>query len=396
MPNVVDQVSLGAIVQVRDRLLEQQAKGRPVLRLESGDPSFDIPPHVREAMEKALRDGLTHYTASTGIPPLREAILRKVGQENGLHVPDVEHIVVTNGGMHGLYVLFRALIEPGDQVILPDPMWTEIGENIRLAGGAPVPVRLRQTEAYAYNPADIEAAITPRTRGIFVNTPHNPTGAVATRATLEAIAALADKYNLWIVSDEAYEHVIFDGQPHISIGSLPAAQARTFSVFSMSKTYAMSGLRIGYIVVPSARILERVKKLVRCTINGVNSIAQWGATAALKGPQDATRAMASEYQLRRDILVDALSEAPYVTPFKPSGTFYVWCQIAPDWVGYQGAKDDWSMTNYLIDAAGIGSSPGTAFGAAGEQCIRFAFSCSTAMVKQAASLLPETLKKTRA
>jgi aspartate aminotransferase len=298
--------------------------------------------------------------------------------------------------MHGLYVLFRALIEPGDQVILPDPMWTEIGENIRLAGGEPVPVRLRAENGYQYDPADMRAAITPRTRGIFINTPHNPTGAVACRETLQAIAALADQYNLWIVSDEAYEHVIFDGKQHLSIGSLPAARDRTFTVFSMSKTYAMSGLRIGYIVLPSDKILERVKKLVRCTINGVNSIAQWGATAALNGPQDATRAMASEYQRRRDILVEALSEAPYVTPFKPSGTFYVWCKITPDWVGYQGARDDWSMTNYLIDAAGIGSSPGTAFGAAGKQCIRFAFSCSTAMVQQAASLLPETLKKASA
>ncbi len=396
MPNVVDQVSLGAIVQVRDRLLAQQAQGRAVLRLESGDPSFDIPPHVREAMEKALRDGLTHYTASTGIPPLREAILRKVRQENGLEVQDTDHVVVTNGGMHGLYVLFRALIEPGDQVILPDPMWTEISENIRLADGEPVAVRLRAEHAYQYDPADIRAAITPRTRGIFINTPHNPTGAVADRETLEAIAALADQYNLWIVSDEAYEHVIFDGKQHLSIGSLPAARDRTFTAFSMSKTYAMSGLRLGYIVVPSDTILERVKKLVRCTINGVNSIAQWGATAALHGPQDATRAMASEYQRRRDILVEALSEAPYVTPFKPSGTFYVWCKITPDWVGYQGARDDWSMTNYLIDVAGIGSSPGTAFGKAGEQCIRFAFSCSTAMVRQASSLLPETLKKARA
>ena len=135
MPNIVDQVSLGAIVQVRDRLLEQQSQGRKVLRLESGDPSFDIPLNAREAMEKALRDGLTHYTASTGIPPLREAIFRKVTTENGLGVPNPDHVVVTNGGMHGLYILFRALLEAGDEVILPDPMWTEIAENIRLAGG---------------------------------------------------------------------------------------------------------------------------------------------------------------------------------------------------------------------------------------------------------------------
>jgi aspartate aminotransferase len=392
MANIVDQVSLGAIVQVRDRLLEQQAKGRKVLRLESGDPSFDIPVHVREAMEKALRDGQTHYTASTGIAPLREATFRKVTTENGLKVPGPDSIVITNGGMHGLYIIFRALLDPGDEVILPDPMWTEIAENIRLGGGMAVPVRLHPEAEYQYNPEDIEAAITSRTRAIFVNTPHNPTGAVAKRETLEAIAALAEKHNLLLVSDEAYEHVIFDGEQHVSLGSLPAAQERTVSVFSMSKTYAMSGLRLGYVVVNDKLILDRFKKLVRCTINGVNSITQYGAVGALNGPQDATRAMAQEYQMRRDVLFDAVKEAPYLQPFKPHGAFYLWARIEPGWPGYEGKRDDWSMTNYLIDQAAIGSAPGSAFGMAGVGHIRLAFSCSTAQVKEAADLLPGVLR----
>jgi len=391
--HIVDQVSLGAIVQVRDRLLEQQARGRQVLRLESGDPSFDLPPHVREAMEQALRDGLTHYTASTGIPALRAAIWRKVTQQNGLKVANPDQIVVTNGGMNGLYIVFRALLYPGDEVILPDPMWTEIGENIRLGGGTPVPVRLRAEQDYQYDVAAIAAAITPRTRAIFINTPHNPTGAVASRATLEQIAALADKHSLTLVSDEAYEHVIFDGKPHVSIGALPGAQERTISLYSLSKTYAMSGLRVGYVVTPQPLMLERLKKLVRCTINGVNSIAQYGAVAALNAPQDATGAMASEYQKRRDILMDALAEAPYVTAFKPAGAFYLWSRIAPAWPGYAGTRDDWSMTNYLIDQAGVGSSPGSAFGASGAGHIRFAFACSTAQVERAARLLPDVLRR---
>ena len=392
MTNIIDQVSLGAIVQVRDRLLEQTARGRKVLRLESGDPSFDIPIHVREAMEKALRDGLTHYTASTGILPLREAITRKVTSENGLTVASPDSVVVTNGGMHGLYILFRALLDPGDEVILPDPMWTEIGENIRLASGIPVPVRLPPEAGYQYNPLEIESAVTDRTRAIFVNTPHNPTGAVADRITLEAIAAIAEKHNLLLVSDEAYEHVIFDDEKHTSLGSIPAAQGRTVSVFSMSKTYAMSGLRLGYLVLNDALTLDRIKKLVRCTINGVNSVTQYGAAAALNAPQDATRAMAREYQLRRDILFDALEESPYVKAFKPHGAFYMWARIQPDWPGYDGKADDWSMTNYLIDQSAIGSAPGSAFGPAGAGHIRFAFSCSTAQVREAASLLPGALQ----
>ena len=392
MTNIVDQVSLGAIVQVRDRLLEQQAKGRKVLRLESGDPSFDIPTHVREAMEKALKDGLTHYTASTGIAPLREAIFRKVVSENGLKVPGPEAVVVTNGAMHGLYMLFQALLDPGDEVIVPDPMWNEVCDNIILAGGIPVPVRLRAEAAYQYDPQTIEAAITAKTRLIFVNTPHNPTGSVADLATLEAIAAIAEKHNLLLVSDEAYEHVIFDGRKHTSLGAIPAAQGRTVSVFSMSKTYAMSGLRLGYLVIHDAQTLDRINKLVRCTINGVNSVTQYGAAAALNGPQDATRSMAQEYQMRRDVLYDALEESPYLKAFKPHGAFYLWARILPDWPGYDGKSDDWSMTNALIDQGAIGSAPGSAFGPAGAGYIRFAFSCSTAQVNEAARLLPGVLR----
>jgi aspartate aminotransferase len=396
MANIVDQVSLGAIVQVRDRLLDQQAKGRKILRLESGDPSFDIPAHAREAMEKALRDGQTHYTASTGIPALRQAIHRKVTTENKLEVPGPDNVIVTNGGMNGLYIIFRALLDPGDEVILPNPMWTEIAENIRLGGGVPVPVRLRAEEGYLYAPADIEAAITPRTKAIFINTPHNPTGMVVRRKTMEEIAAIAEKHNLLLVSDEAYEHVIFDGEEHVAIGSLPAAKGRTITVHSLSKTYAMSGLRLGYVIATDDLILMRLKKLVRCTINGVNSVTQYGAAAAINGPQDATLAMAAEYQARRDILFAGLEKSPYVKAFKPSGAFYMWASISPDWPGYQGKTDDWSMTNYLIDQAGIGSAPGSAFGPDNEGYIRFAFSCSTDQVRAAAELLPSSLRAAKA
>ena len=393
MSHIVDQVSFGAIVQVRDRLLEQQARGRKVLRLESGDPSFDIPVHVREAMEKALRDGQTHYTASTGIPVLRKAIFQKVTTENRLSVPNDDPVVVTNGGMHGLYILFRSLLDTGDEVILPDPMWTEIAENIRLSGGKAVPVVLREERGYQYDPSEIEAAITPRTRAIFLNSPHNPTGAVTSLETLNAIAEIAEKHNLLLVSDEAYEHVVYDGFKHVSIGSLPAAQNRTISVYTMSKTYAMSGLRLGYLAITNPQLLDRIKKLVRCTINGVNSVTQYGAAAALNGPQDATQSMAQEYQKRRDILFSALEEAPYLRAFKPGGAFYLWARIQPEWPGYNGMSDDWSVTNYLIDTVGVGSSPGSAFGAAGDGYLRFAFSCSTEQVEEAARVLPEILSK---
>lgn len=391
MTHPVDQVSFGAIVAVRDRLLEQQAAGRTIFRLESGDPSFDAPPHVRDAIVTALNKGHTHYTASTGIAPLREAILAKVRESNGLPVDNAEQVMVTNGGMHGLYLVFRCMLEPGDEVIIPDPMWTEIAENIRLAGGVTVRAPLLGENGPIYDAAHLEPLITPRTRAIFVNTPHNPTGVVLGRETLQGIVDLAARRNVRLISDEAYEHVIFDGLTHVSLGSLKGAEDRTITLFSTSKSYALSGLRVGYVVSRDAVVMERMKKLLRCTTNGVNSLAQHGVVAALRGPRDATAAMNKEYQHRRDLLWNGLQGLAAVTPIKPQGSFFMWLRINAAWAGYQGKKDDWAMTNALIDLGGVGSSPGTAFGPAGEACIRLAFSCDTGQVETAVGILRRLL-----
>jgi aspartate aminotransferase len=387
MSHILDSISFGAIVAVRDRLLDQQAKGRKIYRLESGDPSFDVPAHVREAMNTALSKGQTHYTASTGIQPLRDAIVTKVRRDNALPIDNAEQVVVTNGGMHALYLIFRSLLDAGDEVIIPDPMWTEIAENIKLAEGVAVRCPLDVQHGMAYTAAAIEKHITPKTKAIFLNTPQNPTGAVIPVEELKNIVAVAQQHNLRIISDEAYEHVIFDGLKHVSIGSLPGAEERTITLFSMSKSYAMSGLRIGYIASRDADFLERVKKLLRCTTNGVNSVAQWGAAAALSGPQEATRAMGAEYQVRRDVLLNGLKGIKLFHPFVPQGTFFMWVRIDPSWEGYKGAKDDWAMTNFLIDQGAVGSSPGTAFGPAGEGCIRLAYSCDRPQLEQAVQVI---------
>lgn len=391
MSHVVDSVSFGAIVVIRDRLLDQQAAGHKIFRFESGDPSFDAPPHVREAIKAALDKGLTHYTASTGVQPLRDAILAKVRRDNGLPIENADQVVVTNGGMHALYVTFRALLEQGDEVILPDPMWTEIAENIRLAGGVPVRVQVDPQRGLHYSAAAIAPHITPRTRAIFVNTPHNPTGIVLGLPELTAIADLAAERGLFVVSDEAYEHVIFDGARHISIGSLPQVADKTISLFSMSKSYALSGLRVGYMVTRDPTILERAKKLARCTINGVNSITQYGAAAALSGSQEAPRAMGLEYQARRDTLLAGLAGVRALRPLTPQGSFFLWLAIDPSWEGYKGARDDWAMARFLIDEGGVGCIPGTAFGPAGEGHVRLAFSCDSAQVAAGAEVIRRLL-----
>jgi len=384
----VDAIALGGIVTVRDRLIEQQSHGKKVFRLESGDPSFAVPPHVTAALEKALRDGHTHYTAGAGIKPLREAMFRKLREENRIPLESFHDVLVTNGAMHALYIAFRALLEPGDEVIMPDPTWTETADNVSLAGGVPVRAPLRHPD-YHYTAAEIAPRITTRTRAIVVNSPHNPTGMVYTRDELEGIVRLAAQHDLWLISDEAYEHVLFDGRQHVSAGAL--GYAKVISVFSFSKSYAMSGLRIGYVAVHDALLLERMAKLLRCTINGVNSATQHAAVAALTGPQDATRAMAVEYQKRRDALWDAVKDARLLHAVKPEGAFYLWARIDDAWPGHEGRHDGWAMTDYLIDQAGVGSAPGEVFGSAGAGHVRFAFSCSTDQVLEGARLLRELL-----
>ncbi len=374
--HVLDQVTLGALVIVRDKMMAQQAAGRKVYRLEVGDTSFDTPQHIRKAISDALESGKTHYPPSTGLPALREAMLKKMRDENRLPIRDADHVMATIGGMHGLYMSFAALINPGDEVILPDPMWSEIAELIRRPGGVPVPITLRPERNFLYDPSAIEQAITPRTKAIYINTPHNPIGVVLSEATLRQIAEIAVRHNLFVISDEAYEHVIFDGLKHISIGALPGMADRTISCFTFSKTYAMTGLRLGYLASNDDGLVERFRKLLRLTTNGVPSITQYGGIAALTGPQEATAQMMAELEQRRDLFVEGLRSIQVFDAFKPQGAFYVWAKIADAWSGYNGARDSWAMTNYLIDQAGIGSSPGIAFGATGDRYVRFAFTAA--------------------
>jgi aspartate aminotransferase len=387
--HIFDQITLGALVIVRDKMIAQQAAGGKVFRLEVGDTSFDTPPHVRQAITQALESGKTHYPPSTGLPQLREAILKKLYEENCLPIKDADHVMVTIGGMHGLYMSFSALLDPGDEVILPDPMWSEIAELIRRGGGIPVGVPLRPEREFLYDPADIQAVVTPRTKAIYINTPHNPTGAVLPEERLRQIADIAIRNNLYVVSDEAYEHVIFDGRKHVSIGALPGMADRTISSFTFSKSYAMTGLRLGYLASNDDQFLDRVRKLLRLSTNGIPSITQWGGLAALSSSQEGTREMMQELEKRLDIFFSGLQTIRVFEPFKPQGAFYVWARISDAWTGYNGAKDSWGMTNYLIDSAGIGTSPGIAFGRTGERYVRFAFTAAREELVEAIEVMQD-------
>lgn len=388
----LDHISLGKIVQIREGLLTAQAAGKRVFRFESGDPSFAPAPHVIEAMIAAARAGKTHYIPNNGIPELRRALAEKIVAKNGIADVTPNDIFVTNGAMHALYVTFGCLLGPGDEVVIPDPMWTEVAENIRLAGAIPVGVPLRSEHDFVYRAEEIEAAITPRTVAIFVNTPHNPTGAVLSRGDLEAIVEVARRHDLWIVSDEAYEDVIYAPHAHHSIGALAGDWAdRVISVYSFSKSHAMSGLRTGYIVTRDAVLKDRIPKLLRCTINGVNSVAQWGALAAVTGGDDATKSMCATYLERRDMMIAALGGIPGLRTFVPRGTFYVWAELDPSLYERLEVADAGALSTMLAEQ-GIGSAPGDAFGTTCGDAIRFAFSCDTTMVREGSVALREALR----
>lgn len=379
----VDRIELAGIVTIRDALLAQQKKGRKVYRLESGDPSFSIPEHVAEALITAIHEGHTHYTPGAGIPELRQALYEKLVSKNRLPLTGPHQVLVTNGAMHGLYIVYRAVLDPGDEVIVPDPTWTETADNVLLSGGEVVRVPL--STQLRYEAAAVAEYISPRTKALVINSPHNPTGTVMTREELQAMVKLAASHGLWVISDEAYEDILFDGRTHVSPGSL--GYERVISVYSFSKSYAMSGLRLGYVACTDPQILERMTKLLRCTINGVNAATQHAGVAAITGPQDHLAAMVAAYQSRRDALWQALVGCRLLHPFKPEGAFYLWAAIDETWEGYQGQRDGWAMTRYLIDDFGVGSAPGEVFGPHGQGFLRFAFACSSEQVTGAAALL---------
>lgn len=389
----LDLVSLGKIVQIRERLLVAQAAGKQVFRFESGDPSFAPPSHVLSAMARAAVEGKTHYVPNNGIPELRRALATKVVAKNGVPGVTADDIFVTNGAMHALFATFGALISPGDEVIIPDPMWTEVAEHIRLAGGVPVGVPLRAEDDFAYLPEAVERAVTPRTTTLFLNTPHNPTGAVLSRATLCALLEIARANGLWVVSDEAYEDVIYAPAIHHSAASIAGDDfaSRVVSIYSFSKSHAMSGLRVGYIVTRAQVLHERLPKLLRCTINGVNSIAQAAAHAAVTGDQAHLDAMGEEYRVRRDLMLAALDGITGLRPFVPRGAFYVWAELDSSLYERLEVRDADALSTQLA-AMGIGSAPGDAFGDTCADAIRFSFSCATSMVREGCIALRSALE----
>ena len=384
MPHFFDTVPFSGIIRIRDMMYEVE---RP-FRLDQGDVSFDAPETVKAAMARAIADNRSHYLQTAGVPRLQELLARKLAEKNAVPVATPDEVLVTNGGIHGLFILFQALLNPGDEVVIPDPQWPPAAGTILSARGVVVRCPLHEELGWRFDTTELAACITPRTRAIYLNSPQNPTGGVLTATDLEEVAALARRHDLWIVSDEAYEDIVF-GVPHVSAASLPGMYPRTVPVYTFSKSYAMTGLRLGYMAVADPALRDRIRKLLFFTTSNVSSVVQYGGIGALEGSQDVVEQYRAELQARRDLFYAGVESLRGVLAGRPpAGAFYAFLRFDPGWkarrakdsghraaagVGQGEASASWELTEFLIAEGRIGCIPGVDFGPGGEGYVRFCF-----------------------
>lgn len=358
-------VEASGTVKTHDILQRLRAEGREVISFSVGEPDFATPKHIREAAKKALDEGHTHYTSSYGIQPFREAIAEKSKKEN--HIPcEPKHVLVTPA-KQAIFMGLFATIEPGDEVVLADPAWVSYEPIVRMCGGNPVRVPVTAHKDYRLLPEDVADAITPRTRMIIVNTPANPTGGVGTPEDVAGIADLARDHDLWVLSDELYEKILYDGK-HVSIASIPGMFERTLTVNGLSKAYAMTGWRLGWMLAPES-ILGEVGKVQQHSITHCTSFAQHAGVAALRGPQRFVEEMVAEFRARRDLVVDGLNRIKGFNCLRPKGAFYAF----PSTSFGVGSEE---LATFLLENAGVALTPGSAFGPGGERHLRISYANS--------------------
>jgi aspartate aminotransferase len=373
MGQFLDSVPFSGIIRIRDMMYSVTDP----FRLDQGDVSFDAPDTVKAAMRRAIDENRSHYLQTTGLPRLLELLTEKLKTRNRIPIGSPDEVMVTTGGIHGLFIVCQGLLEPGDEVIVPDPEWPPCAGNIKLAHAVPVPCPLHENLGWRYDLAELESKITPKTRAIYLNSPHNPTGGMLTAEDVKAIAAIAERRGIWIISDEAYEDVVFDGAAHLSPASLPGMYERTISLYTFSKTYAMTGLRLGYVAAKDAGLRDRMKKALFYTASNVASVVQFGGVGALEGSQDMVAAFRTELQARRDLFYEGIRAyaGDVFSGEPPAGAFYAFLRINPEWSAAGGRKDSlsWAMTEFLISQGRIGCVPGVDFGGSGEGYLRFCF-----------------------
>lgn len=379
--NVADRSSLlgfSDIVKIRNRVLDMRSRGQRVLQLEGGEPFMTTPDFVKEAMKTALDANQTRYAPSSGIPQLLDALQAKLARKNRMDVA-TNDIIITSGGAHGLFCSFQATVNPGDEVMFFAPYWTPIKDQVSFSGGTPVRIPWDEVRTRGDIREVLESRITPKVRVIYVNTPANPSGDVLTREQLTAVSDFAKAHDLTVIADEAYEDLLYDGE-HVSIASLPGMKERTLTVFTFSKSFSMTGWRIGYVVAPPP-FMDFIRKLVLNSVNGVSTPTQFAAVAAVTHDPKFFDAIREEYRMRRDLLVAGFRRTGFDC-LTPPGAFYTF----PD-VRARLGNDSWKAMETLLERTSIASVPGSVFGPEGEGHLRMSFSQSMETLEEAVAAL---------
>ncbi len=361
---------------------ELERQGKDIVHMEVGEPDFDTPAHVKRAAEEALARGMTKYTPSAGLPELREAIAEHLATK-GIST-DSKNVIVTPGAKHAIFCALAATLDPGDEVIIPSPCWT-YEAMVRIAGGKPVLIESKQSDEFKVKVEQVQEALNRNTRMLLLNYPNNPTGAVMQQKDLQPIIDLAIDHELWVLSDEIYDCLVYD-EKHMSVMSLANAAERTIYINGFSKAYAMTGWRLGYAVAP-VELVKEINKIQQASTTCAAGFVQAGGVAALCGPQDCVREMRDEYRKRRDAIVNGLNSIDEFECAKPAGAFYVFPRIK---------KPEVSSLDFcesLLREAGVAAVPGSGFGPYGEGHVRFSYATSIQNIQRALDRIEDALAK---
>ena len=368
------------------KLFELSGKYKDTISLGIGEPDFDTPKHIKEYAKEGLDIGLTHYTPNNGLKLLREAVALKLRRDNSIEADPETNIMITAGGNQAFLLSLSTFVRHGDEVLLPSPYFVTHRAAVKLAGGVPVEVKSTDEEEFKVSPESLEKAITKKTRGIIINSPNNPTGTILRKKDLEDISAIAIEHNLKIMSDEVYESFVYEGEKHVSISSLNGMADRAITVNSFSKVYAMTGWRVGYVAADANSVSKMVKfqmYLDTCP----NAFAQYAAAMAITDPrsQGTVEVMRLEYENRRNFIFKRLKEMPQISVVKPKGAFYIFPKIE--------GIDDMALSERLLTEGHVAAVPGSTFGIAGSNHVRFAYTVSLEKINEAMNRTERVLAK---
>jgi len=396
MPSLADRMKLikpSPTLAVSAKAKAMKAQGIDVIDFGAGEPDFDTPEFIKQAAIKALNAGFTKYTAAGGIDELKDAVVKKLQAENGLAY-ERSQVLISCGAKHSLYNLFQAVLNPGDEIVIPAPYWVSYPDMALLAGAKPVFVFAAEEKGFKISPEHLHQVLTPKTKLVVINSPSNPTGAAYTGPELKALAKVMEDRDLYVVSDECYEKMVFGGYRHVSIAAeSPKLKEKTIVVNAVSKTFSMTGWRIGYAAGPKD-VIAAMTNLQSQSTSNPTSFAQKGALAALTGPLDEVHKMVAEFEKRRDFTVATLRSMPKVTCYNPEGAFYV----LPGFHAYMGKQwkggaisDDLELCRFLLEEMKVAAVPGSAFGAPGH--IRLSYATSMKNLEEGLKRIREGLAR---